>query len=117
MYNKESDSQSLQLLYNPYFGADTAVVEETINGMHQKGRIKVPGGISWLALNYTNERILKGERVRLLGRQGNTWIVELIRIPGMAPRRSAACVDMQPYSVEDANQIKRPATADLAQMN
>lgn len=95
MQDKRSTKQALQNLQNQYFGANTASVVETINGVHQKGRIKGFGGVYWPAVNWTNERILKGERVRLLGRQGNTWIVALIKLPGVTPWYNGECVEAQ----------------------
>ena len=72
---------------NNYFGENTAAVIETINGTHQKGRIKAQGGVYWPAISVSNERIIQGDRVRLLCRQGNTWIVEHIDMPGTLPRQ------------------------------
>lgn len=101
MQDKGLANQALQKLQNQYFGANTASVVETINGVHQKGRIKAFGGVYWPAVNWTNERILKGERVRLLGRQGNTWIVALIKLPGVTPRYNSEYAEVQaPSSTE-----------------
>ncbi len=93
MHDERSANQALQNLQNHYFGANTAAVDETINGCHQKGRIKASGGVYWPAVSWNNERILKGERVRLLGRQGNTWIVALLKVPGVTPRYSSECAE------------------------
>ncbi len=64
-----------------YFGPDTATVIEAIHGPFQSGRIRCHGGILWSAVCAQPVTLVPGQRVKLLSRQGNTWLVRPLMIP------------------------------------